>query len=252
MSQPYGRPYSPSYSKPAPPHNPDTRPLPPGWVAQYDNNYNAWFYVNTNEEPPRSSWVHPLGPPPPSSPRPSSYAPPQGPPPPDRGRGYSPAPYSGGPPPPDRDPYRPGYGQPGRPPTPPRPAAYEDRYGSPAYNAPPPGGYRPNSGYGGPPPDDSRGFFGGSSAPPPVQQAPVEVIQQAPPKKHHMGMGTALAAGGAGILGGMLIGDLIEHHDEREQMEGFDAGFQDGRIDQGFMDGPFGGPPDNFGGPDFW
>lgn len=41
------------------------------------------FYVNTRETPPRSSWTHPLGPPPP----PRGYAPPGGPPPPDN-RGY--------------------------------------------------------------------------------------------------------------------------------------------------------------------
>ncbi|KZT62138.1 hypothetical protein CALCODRAFT_278193 [Calocera cornea HHB12733] len=32
--------------------NPDKRPLPPGWVTQYDPNYKTWFYVNTRAEPP--------------------------------------------------------------------------------------------------------------------------------------------------------------------------------------------------------
>ncbi|CCM03963.1 uncharacterized protein FIBRA_06119 [Fibroporia radiculosa] len=235
------RQYSPGYDRP---RNPDTRQLPPGWTAEYDDNYNAWFYVNTFEEPPRSSWVHPLDIAP-RSPRPGGYAPPSGPPPPNDRRGYdssrgydqpswnqgppgrsyddgpsprpyndrlSPRPYDGGPP----------------------SRSYDDGYGS-SYGAPlPPGGYRPGGGYGGPPPEESRGWFGGG---PSMQQpANVEVVETPPPKKHHMGMGTALAAGGAGILGGMLIGDLIEHHDERERMEGFDQGFQDGSMDQGFMD----------------
>lgn len=39
--------------------NPDGRPLPPGFVTQFDPNYNAWFYINTNAGPPRSQWLHP-------------------------------------------------------------------------------------------------------------------------------------------------------------------------------------------------
>ncbi|KAI8984943.1 hypothetical protein BD414DRAFT_71103 [Trametes punicea] len=131
MSQP------PPYSPNGPPPNPDRRPLPPGWIEQWDPNYKAWFYVNTAENPPRSSWVHPLGPAPPA-PQPSGYAPPPGPPPPDRS--YSPYPPQGG--------YTPGY-----------------------YSSPPPqGGYPP---YGGGPPPENRGWFG-SSTPQPVvvQQAP--------------------------------------------------------------------------------
>ncbi|KAL7415308.1 hypothetical protein BDY24DRAFT_272768 [Mrakia frigida] len=37
----------------------DTRPLPEGWVATFDNNYKATFYVNTTKTPPESTWVHP-------------------------------------------------------------------------------------------------------------------------------------------------------------------------------------------------
>ncbi|KAL4082169.1 hypothetical protein V8B97DRAFT_173453 [Scleroderma yunnanense] len=61
----------------SPPLNPDTRPLPPGWVQQY----NWEFYVNTREQPPRSSWEHPLGPPGPPggySQPPYQYGPPSG------------------------------------------------------------------------------------------------------------------------------------------------------------------------------
>lgn len=46
----------------APPMNPDTRPLPPGWVAQFDPNYRAWYYIDTQQNPPQSTWCHPAGP----------------------------------------------------------------------------------------------------------------------------------------------------------------------------------------------
>lgn len=62
------------------PHNPDQRPLPWGFVQRFDQNYNTWcasvdprwsnasterdrlvfrYYVNTQTNPPRSSWAHP-------------------------------------------------------------------------------------------------------------------------------------------------------------------------------------------------
>ncbi|OCH95187.1 hypothetical protein OBBRIDRAFT_647941 [Obba rivulosa] len=46
--------------------------LPGGWLQQYDPICDAWFYVNTNVIPPRSTWLHPLRyciyPPPPGTP----------------------------------------------------------------------------------------------------------------------------------------------------------------------------------------
>ncbi|EUC67521.1 hypothetical protein RSOL_511790 [Rhizoctonia solani AG-3 Rhs1AP] len=60
----------------APERNPDTRPLPPGFITQFDTNYHAWFYVNTNTNPPTTQWTHPA-----NDQKPASYAPPQGPPP---------------------------------------------------------------------------------------------------------------------------------------------------------------------------
>ena len=85
------------------------------------------FYVNTREQPPRSSWEHPLGP------IPQSFAPPLGPPPPDRS--YSRSPYGG--------------------PTPPQPSQGYGGYSGyqPAYGQPPPQGY-----YNGPP----GGYAGGA------------------------------------------------------------------------------------------
>ncbi|KAG8792322.1 hypothetical protein FRC16_011460 [Serendipita sp. 398] len=60
------------------PRNPDTRPLPDGWVTQYDPNYQAWFYINTREQPPRASWVHPLGAPVSPQPQQQQFSPPSG------------------------------------------------------------------------------------------------------------------------------------------------------------------------------
>jgi len=37
----------------------DERPLPDGWIKDFDPNTNHHFYVDTNCEPPRSCWVHP-------------------------------------------------------------------------------------------------------------------------------------------------------------------------------------------------
>ncbi|KAF7301170.1 WW domain-containing protein [Mycena indigotica] len=59
MSQP------PPYGGGPPRTNPDARPLPSGWITQFDPNYNAWFYVNTLASPPITTWTHPLGAPPP-------------------------------------------------------------------------------------------------------------------------------------------------------------------------------------------
>ncbi|KAI0773694.1 hypothetical protein C8Q74DRAFT_1368266 [Fomes fomentarius] len=209
MSQP------PPYSNNNFPPNPDKRPLPPGWVEQYDQNYRAWFYVNTAESPPRSSWVHPLGPPPPAPP-PSGYGPPPGPPPPNQS--YSPAPYpQGG--------YNQGYGQP--PP--------QQQWGSspqPGYygsSPPPQGGY---GGYGQPPPDN-RGWFGSNSPQP-------TVIQQAAPKKSGPGMGTALLAGGAGLVGGALLMDAIDDHEDNVREEAYQDGYGQG-YDNGYDAGDDGG-----------
>ncbi|KAF8575505.1 hypothetical protein K439DRAFT_1641343 [Ramaria rubella] len=49
------------YAAPAypPPTDGESRPLPEGWIKQFDSNSNAWFYVDTSASPPRSIWVHP-------------------------------------------------------------------------------------------------------------------------------------------------------------------------------------------------
>jgi hypothetical protein len=37
----------------------ENRPLPKGWVRQYDPQNHHQFFVDTTKEPPRSVWVHP-------------------------------------------------------------------------------------------------------------------------------------------------------------------------------------------------
>ncbi|KAI0079765.1 hypothetical protein K474DRAFT_1683130 [Panus rudis PR-1116 ss-1] len=177
MSQP------PPYDANLPPANPDKRPLPPGWIEQYDKK----FYVNTRENPPRSSWVHPLGPPPPAPP-PQSYGPPPGPPPPNtsyaQGSTYGP------------------------------PSAPQGSYGQ--------AGWSPNqgSGWGQPSPAGWQGYYPGQQSQP--YSAPAKT------KKSGMGMGTAIAAGGAGLLGGVLLGEAIESHEDFEREEAYQDGYQDG------------------------
>ncbi|KAG9020414.1 hypothetical protein FS842_007342, partial [Serendipita sp. 407] len=41
------------------PENPDKRPLPTGWIMQFDKTHDAWFYVNTVAHPPTTTWEHP-------------------------------------------------------------------------------------------------------------------------------------------------------------------------------------------------
>ncbi|KAF2268546.1 hypothetical protein CC78DRAFT_576031 [Lojkania enalia] len=37
----------------------ENRPLPSGWIRQFDPNEQHQFFVDTNADPPRSIWVHP-------------------------------------------------------------------------------------------------------------------------------------------------------------------------------------------------
>ncbi|KAJ3887633.1 MAG: hypothetical protein NXY57DRAFT_1029927 [Lentinula lateritia] len=220
MSAPPPYPYPPN-------ENPDRRPLPRGWLTRYDNNYRAWFYVNTDVDPPVTTWTHPLGAPP-TSPAPNSYGPPPGPPPPGPGGpgyGYNSQPqgqypgyggYQQSPPP------QPYYGG-GQPP--------QQGYGSsPGYGGPGYGGYRE---------EESRGFFGRPSSNPPQQYAPAP-----PPKKSGPGMGTMLGVGAAGLLGGAVIGEMIEHHEDEERFDAYQDGVQQGQMDD------YGGGGDGFGGGD--
>jgi hypothetical protein len=52
-------------------------------------------------------------------------------------------------------------------------------------------------------------------------------------------MGTALLAGGGGLLAGAVLteGFEHEHREEREEEQGYDQGFIDGQDDGGFGGG---------------
>ncbi|KAF8883410.1 hypothetical protein BD779DRAFT_869456 [Infundibulicybe gibba] len=148
MSQP------PPYNNPAP-TNPDTRTLPPGWVQQYDTNYNAWFYVDTTKTPPVTTWTHPLGPPPPAAPPPTQYSPPASAPP---------------------------------------PQILRIRWWR---RLQPRGLWR-------------RRICKLTPASAGLRLSESQMYQQAPAKKSGMGMGGMLAAGGAGLLGGVLLADALD------------------------------------------
>ncbi|KAJ3721140.1 hypothetical protein EV361DRAFT_883937 [Lentinula raphanica] len=220
--------------------NPDRRPLPPGWVTQYDSNYRTWFYVNTGVNPPVTTWTHPLGAPP-TSPPPSSYGPPAGPPPPGPGGpGYGYDQRQGQ--------YQPGYNsgyQPSPPPqqyyggSPQPPYGQSPGYGGPGYGGPGYGGYRE---------EENRGFFNRPSS-----NAPQQAYASSPPpppKKSGMGMGTMLGVGAAGLVGGALIGEMIEHHEDEERFDAYQDGVQQGQMDD-YDNGGFGGG-DDFGGGGDW
>ncbi|KAJ3493541.1 hypothetical protein NLJ89_g10995 [Agrocybe chaxingu] len=40
--------------------NPDTRPLPEGWIQHYESSKQLWYYVQTTVMPPKVSFTHPL------------------------------------------------------------------------------------------------------------------------------------------------------------------------------------------------
>jgi hypothetical protein len=37
----------------------ELRPLPEGWIRQFDAKEEHQYFVDTNSDPPRSTWVHP-------------------------------------------------------------------------------------------------------------------------------------------------------------------------------------------------
>ncbi|KAG8977624.1 MutS protein msh4 [Tulasnella sp. 425] len=216
--------------------NPDSRPLPPGWITQYDKNYDAWFYVNTAATPPVTTWEHPgqnaYAPPP---------VPPPGPPPSNQyNQGYSPGYNQGGQYPQQQ---QPGYFQQSPPP---QQYAQQQSYGNdrgpgksgggllgkllgggsrpssstPSYG----GGYGPQPGYGGYGPGPSPGYYG---------QQPM-YAQPAQKSGGGMGMGTVALAAGGGLVGGMLLADAFD--DSRE--DAYADGYNDGQDGGGF-DGDF-------------
>jgi len=189
--------------------NPDTRPLPAGWIEQYDPNYKTWFYVDTGARPPMSSWQHPatLVTSPPPYPPPSTT----------RGVGYPPQQGYGNPQ------SQGGYGQ-GQ-------GSYPGYDRSPQPNWQPyPSQEREPAGY---------AFRPDSSSSQPdwyrQQQQQQQQQQQAQPK-HNSGMVPIAGAAVAGLLGGAIIEHLVE-----EKGEGYDEGFDQGYNDGDTNDGDNGG-----------
>jgi len=213
--------------------NPDRRPLPPGWITQYDQNYKAWYYVNTLANPPATTWIHPSGPP--------SFPPPVGPPN-NNSSTYSPATGQGGYPSQGGGNGYPqpfgGYGDSGG-------AEYERGY--PQQNVDNQRGLGGLLGRltGGQRPGHNSGFGGGGGGYPGQQQPQVVYVQQQQASKGS-GMGKLALAAGGGLLGGALLTDVLERDDDRSYEEGYD----DGRDDSGGFDGGFDGG-DDFGGGDF-
>jgi len=248
--------------------NPDKRPLPSGWIEEYDPSYKTWFYVDTRRIPPASSWTHPaaLAPPPPGPP-PQQYAAPTTPAPPNVGnpppQGYrNPSPQGYRNPPPQGQDYRNASPQGGcRNPSPQPYGNYDTPpqgvygQGNPdRYRGAPPGGWnqQPYQGQGGyqqgyqqggyqQGPSDygysgsssaDRGWFGSGGSQQQQQQQP-------PQHKSGFGMGALLGVGAAGVLGTMLV----EHKEE----EAYDDGLNQG-LDYNDNNG---GGNDDFGGGDF-
>ena len=122
---------------------------------------------------------------------------------------------------------------------------------------PPPGGYGyqggppQGGGYGyGPPPQQGYGYgppqgYGYAAQPgyayagPPPQQ---QQYMQAPPAKSS-GLspfgGAALGVGG-GLVGGMLLSEVMENHDNNEYQQGYDQGQQNADYGDGGMQGDYG------------
>jgi len=219
----------PAYSTP---HagNPDRRALPDGWITRYDDNYRAWYYVDTRSHPPRSSWDHPLGAPPAGN-----YPPPPNPPP-NRGN------FGGGGPP---------FSPQGSPPFSSSTSPYNQGtpyggfQGNPAEarNFPPQSSYAAQPPYGAP-----AGNYGNPGNPawpqqgwqqqPPTQlgyqsQPPSQAIQQ-PPRS---GRNNALLAGGAGLIGGALLTEAFDHHEDEVRQDAYDQGFDDGQDNPEFGGG---------------
>ncbi|KAG2345023.1 hypothetical protein BDR05DRAFT_144831 [Suillus weaverae] len=160
-----------------PPPNIDSRPLPRGWLAQYNWEYKAWFYVNEMEHPPRSSWEHPLGPP--------QYTPPPGPPPPNRDF--------------NRSPYQDGYNQ---APAPRLPTCRRQRL-------------------------PCQAAFSASTT---CLCATAGSSEEERTRSGHC------SAGGAGLVGGAILMDAFENHEDNVRDEAYDQGYDNG-YGNGYDDG---------------
>lgn len=233
-----------------PSKDPKNKPnVPPGWVAQFDEKYLTWFYVNLDTK--KSQWEAPAGtlldqnvdvPPPPYAPS-SSRAGASG----NYAVGAGPGNRAG-------DGYSRG----------PANAGYEQNQPQGGYQGGYTGNFAPNGQYGagftqqgfpqqGYPPQQYQSGYP-QAMPGAMPQAyppqgysgyPSQQYQQ-PQTGSRFGGGSGMALGaGAGLLGGMMLSNAMHN----SQMNAYEEGYSNG-YDNGFDNGgDFGGG--DFGGGDF-
>jgi len=236
---------------PPPTFNPDRRPLPDGWITRYDDNYRAWYYVDTRAHPPRSSWEHPLG-----AAR-SDYSPPSNPPP-TRGAGFGAVSSASTQVYPHQQPQSPSYAGTAAPAYNPS-SSFPGGYNNPQGRSYPPQQQPPTQYQGQPPYGGSAGEYGNPGNPgwpqqgwqqqPPTQlgyqSQPASQAVQQPPRgsgRSHggggggIGLGGAAALGVGGLVAGGLLANAFEHHEERVRDDAYEQGYENAE-DDGFNNG---------------
>lgn len=175
--------------------NPDSRPLPDGWITQFNEGYKTWFYVNTKAPGgPKSQWTHPADDEPQSSQQ--QFAAPSGPPPPGGGPSHTSTPVG-------NQPAQKTRGGLFSKLTGKSSSHQQQQYQQYPQQGYPQQGYPqqgyPQQGYGGYP---QQPMYGG------YQQQPM--MMQGRPQRQGMGAGTGAMLGmGGGLLGGMMLGNMM-------------------------------------------
>ncbi|KAJ2697475.1 hypothetical protein FB645_005909 [Coemansia sp. IMI 203386] len=197
-------------------------PLPPGFVAQFDQRYNRYFYVNTATG--RSQWEFPQMGPNAGTPSQSMY----GSPPPYNQQ----QPYGQGPPPQQQWQQGPPPQQQWQQGPPPPQGYYQQQQQQPMYG----GGYQqPYYQQGPPPPAQHQPQYS--------QQPQTVVVQEKQKKQGFMSSHPMLTGLAAGAVGAYAVHEIGEHfEEEREEaymdgrQDGFESGYADGLEDGGDFD----------------